>query len=493
MNTVNPLVYEINTVSWLYELTLKYGHTVTLGNVSSEEWERLRAMGFHYVWLMGVWQRSAAGKALFRMDPEYMVFADTLPGLTDEDLVGSPYSIASYEPDPLVGNWDDIDRVREELNRMGMKLILDFVPNHTAHDHPWVEEHPEYYIQGDKEDYEKDPQQFLLREHEGKQVYLAKGRDPFFPSWQDTLQLNYFNDKTQNAVIREIIRIAEHCDGMRFDMAMLVLYDVFLRTWGWAGTHDCAPRDRCEFWTKVRYAVPDLLMIAEAYWDTEWTLQQTGFDYVYDKRLYDRLIASSPQELYMHLEADVGFQKKLLRFLENHDEQRSMVYFDAHKLTAVAMLFFTIPGMKLVHHGQLEGRRKRLPVQFRRTEQEVHNDEIRGIYERIMKIARQEAFHSDAWMLKEVRTAGDDTNRNFVAYCCGTGRELKLVVVNLGWNRAEGKIVLQGEVDIEKQYVLCDELHEKEYVRDGKEMVETGLHVIIGGYDAHVFNIKEKE
>lgn len=493
MKKGNPFLYEINTVAWLYELSESYGHPVRLGDVKPAEWDRLHAMGFDYIWLMGVWKRSEAGKALFRNDPEFRAFAGSLPDFGDDDLAGSPYSIAAYEPDPLVGTWDEIDRIREELNKRNMGLILDFVPNHTAHDHPWVSFHPERYIQGGEKEFLRNPHAFLVREHEGKTLYLAKGRDPFFPPWQDTLQLNYFDAKTHSAVIEELTRIAEHCDGVRCDMAMLLLRDVFARTWGWAGTDDCPPTDECEFWTKVRYAVPDLLLIAEAYWETEWILQELGFDYVYDKRLYDRLIASAPQDLYLHLGASIGFQKRLLRFLENHDELRSSNYFDSHKLPAVATLFFTIPGMKLVHHGQIEGRRGRLPVQFRRTVNEEPDRVIEAIYKKVMRIASHEAFHTEKWLLKEVRPDGDDTNRNIVAYSCRGENALKLVVVNLGWNTARGKIILQGEIKPNRQYILFDELNESTYVRDGGEMADTGLRIVIEGFRAHVFDVQEQD
>jgi len=493
MKKGNPFLYEINTVAWLYELSEQYGYPVTLGRVKPEVWDGLHDMGFDYVWFMGVWKRSEAGKALFKNDAEYRAFAGSLSDYSEDDLVGSPYSIAAYEPDPLVGTWQEIDHVRDELHKRNMGLVLDFVPNHTAHDHPWVSSHPERYIQGNRSDYERDPEGFLVREHKGKTLYIAKGRDPFFPPWQDTIQLNYFDDKTHSAIIEELARIADHCDGVRCDMAMLLLRDVFARTWGWAGSDDCSPVDDCEFWTKVRYAVPDIILIVEAYWETEWTLQQLGFDYVYDKRLYDRLIASSPQELYLHLEASVGFQKRLLRFLENHDELRSLNYFGSNKLPAVATLFFTIPGMKLIHHGQMEGKRVRLPVQFRRTIKEYPDSKIKGIYKKIMRIAGHEAFHSEQWVLKEVRPAGDDTNRNFVAYCCRSDNSLKLVVVNLGWNTARGKIALHGEIDADRQYLLFDELNDESYVREGSEMANAGLHIVIEGFRAHVFDVKENK
>ena len=166
----------------------------------------------------------------------------------------------------------------------GLRLMLDFVPNHTAPDHPWVEEHPEYYVRGTEEDLARAPQNYTRVKRKGGDLVLAHGRDPYFPGWSDTLQLNYANAATQKAMAGELLRIAGQCDGVRCDMAMLVLPDVFERTWG------ARPQP---FWPntikQVRAASPDFVFMAEVYWDMEWTLQQQGFDYAYDKRLYDRL------------------------------------------------------------------------------------------------------------------------------------------------------------------------------------------------------------
>ena len=153
-------------------------------------------------------------------------------------------------------------------------------------------------------------------------LLLAHGRDPYFPGWPDTLQLNYANPATQEAMIGELMKIAGQCDGVRCDMAMLVLPDVFERTWG-----QRAPL----FWPtatqRVREHVPGFLFMAEVYWDLEWTLQQQGFDYAYDKRLYDRLRDHHARPVREHFHAGLDYQNKLARFLENHDEPRAAATF----------------------------------------------------------------------------------------------------------------------------------------------------------------------
>jgi hypothetical protein len=100
---------------------------------------------------------------------------------------------------------------------LGMRLILDFVPNHVAPDHPWTGEHPEYFIRGEAADAQSDPASFI---ETGGRVF-ACGRDPFFPAWPDVLQLNAFDPGLRPAARDTVLDIAGQCDGVRCDMAML--------------------------------------------------------------------------------------------------------------------------------------------------------------------------------------------------------------------------------------------------------------------------------
>jgi glycosidase len=158
--------------------------------------------------------------------------------------------------------------------------MLDFVPNHTALDHPWTEQYVEYYVAGSERDLARAPQNFTWVRRARDERLLAHGRDPYFDGWPDTLQLDYANPDTQEAMIGELLEIAGRCDGVRCDMAMLVLPDVFERTWGRR-----APLFWPEATRRVRERVPGFCFMAEVYWDLEWTMLQQGFDYAYDKRL----------------------------------------------------------------------------------------------------------------------------------------------------------------------------------------------------------------
>ena len=224
-----PTIYEINTWVWLSELSARAGTSVTLSSVPAAEWDALAAHGFDAVWLMGVWERSPAGIAIANRNNSLLDdFKRALPDFRQQDNVGSPYCVRRYVVDGHLGGPDGLAVARQELAKRGIRLILDFVPNHVAPDHPWVAEHPEYFVQGNLDDAKNDPASFL---NLGGRVF-AYGRDPYFPAWQDVLQLNAFQPGLRQAVLETVSSIAGQCDGIRCDMAMLLLNSIFERTWG---------------------------------------------------------------------------------------------------------------------------------------------------------------------------------------------------------------------------------------------------------------------
>src|SRR5438094_5076885 len=285
-NSLSPSLYQINTRVWLTDLSRTLGRPATLDDIPDAELDRLAKMGFDWVWFLSVWQTGPAAQRVSRANAEWRrEFQETLPDLREEDIAGSGVAITSYTVHGNLGGDAALARLRERLRRHGLRLLLDFVPNHMGLEHPWIEDHPDYFIQGTELDLARAPQNYTWVKRKRGDLLLAHGRDPYFPGWPDTLQLNYGNPALQDAMIKELVRIAGQCDGVRCDMAMLVLPEVFERTWS----------IRSEpFWPKatqqVRARVPDFCFMAEVYWDLEWTLQQQGFDSAYDKRLYDRLL-----------------------------------------------------------------------------------------------------------------------------------------------------------------------------------------------------------
>ena len=112
----HPHLYQINTWPWLDALSSAKGRTLRLADVPDAEWDRLAALGFDYIYLLGIWKRSIAGRHLFRTDPAaFARFDHALPGWTVESVVGSPFSIEDYGPIRF-GSWADVDAVRGKLH-----------------------------------------------------------------------------------------------------------------------------------------------------------------------------------------------------------------------------------------------------------------------------------------------------------------------------------------------------------------------------------------
>ena len=487
---LHPQLYEINALPWILGLSREWGRSIGIGDVPVAKWEGLRALGFDLIYLMGVWKRSPVGRTLSRSQTSlFSRYDECLPGWTLDDVAGSPFSIQAYEPDPLIGTWQDLNDLRHRLNNLGMRLILDFVPNHTGPDHSWVSEHPEYYIRGTLAQYRAVPGNFFIAESASKRSQIiAYGRDPLFAPWTDTAQLNYFNAELRSAMIEELHRISEFCDGVRCDMAMLILNDTFHQTW--EAQLGSTPIPREEFWQKATQTLPEFIWIAEAYSDSEWALQQLGFKYTYDKRFYDRLREGFVRDVYLHLKADWDFQVRSVRFLENHDEGRAATVFGKSRLPAVAVLASTIPGMHFFNDGQLEGLRTQLVVQLARARDEAPDPEIQQIYARILKIADAPEFHGTGWKLLEVKAAGDRSSSDLMAYIWRHEENLKLVVVNLGTGTATGQLYLDDDLLTGNTLSFNDLLNNKTYDREASDLKRWGLFIKLDAFGAHIFDVK---
>ncbi|HEV2489245.1 MAG TPA: alpha-amylase family glycosyl hydrolase [Candidatus Acidoferrales bacterium] len=484
----HPHLYEINTWAWLEELSAKLGRKITLREVPDSEWDTFARLGFDFIWLMGVWERSPVGRRFFQTDvASFPSFDQALPGWKLNHIVGSPYSVRRYQPDPRIGSYSDLDCVREKLHARRIGLLLDFVPNHTAPDHPWTAQHPEFYIQGSQEDFRRDSAAFYVADSSGEPLLLAHGRDPYFPPWRDVVQLNYFEPAARAAILGELREIAKHCDGVRCDMAMLVFNDIFARTWGPFLAGKKPPAN--EFWSEAVAAVPNFLWLAEVYWNCEGQCHDFGFNFTYDKGLYDALRDGHIAEIQERLRAEVSSQTGAARFLENHDEARSAAVFGASKLEAVATIVATLPGMRFYHHGQLDGRKIHLPIPLAFAAPESPDVETRAFYEKLLNFTNDAVFHAGEWKLLEINSAGDDTFRNLVAYQWLANDARKVVIANLAGAISQARIRFTERIAPARQYSFLDQLHDVRYPRDGGEISQQGLYVRLDAFRAHLFDV----
>jgi alpha amylase-like protein len=486
---LHPSLYQVNTRVWLTSLSQSLGRLATLDDIPDADLDRLSTMGFDWIWLLSVWQTGPAGQRISRENRDWQKeFRDTLPDLRDEDIGGSGFAIAAYAVPAALGGDAALARLRQRLAARGLKLMLDFVPNHMALDHPWVEEHPEYFVAGTQDQLAREPQNYVRVKRKSGDLVLAYGRDPYFSGWPDTLQLDYSNPATQEAMIRELEKIAGQCDGVRCDMAMLILPDVFERTWG---------KKPASFWPhatqRVRERAPAFCFMAEVYWDLEWTLQRQGFDYTYDKRLYDRLREGHARPVREHLHAALDYQMKLARFLENHDEPRASTTFAPSVHRAAAVITYFIPGLRFFHQGQFEGRKKRISPHLVRAPEEAPDRETREFYEHLLAILCKPIVKSGEWQSLPCQPAWDGNGSwdSFVAHAwSGPGNERMLIVVNYASHPSQCYIKLPFPEMKNHSVQLRDLLSSVLYVRDGNEMLGRGIYLDLQPWSYHVFELE---
>ena len=472
-----PVIYEVNVWVWLHDVSLRHGRRCTLLDVPDEAWDSLMLPGVNAVWLMGVWARSAAGRAIAVANPVFLnEMKAVLPDLTDDDIIGSAYSLGAYEVDERLGGRDGLAAAREALRARGVHLVLDLVPNHVGPDHPWVHDPARVVVEGTADDLAAIPTAWLSV---GGKV-VARARDPFFPPWSDVVQLNAFSPALRRLMVDTIKTLGDQCDGLRCDMAMLALDDVFAATWaGHVGPPLAQP-----FWAEVITAVrsthPQLVFMAEAYWDREVDLLAQGFDLCYDKRLYDHLVHPDPEAARRR----VATGDRLVRFVENHDEQRAAAVFGREAERAALVTVATAPGALMLHEGQVEGRRIRVPVHLARRPVESI-DEARKA-DTLLVLEAAVSMRGGEWQPCAVTGwAEDHSYGQLLAWSSRTSERDYLVVVNLADRPAHARVQWKPP-HTATSVTLVDLLTGTSYERAGDELQRDGLFVALPSWGAHV-------
>jgi len=487
----NPALYEINTRVWLRQFD-STDKRATLHDIPDAFWSDLHDKGMHIVWLMGVWQINAG--ALYENDLSAELrtgYDEALPDWSDEDVIGSPYAIDEYVVADDLGGREGLAHVRKQLARYKLRLMLDFVPNHFSRATRLLTSHPDVFV-STKHDSEH-PDSFnpeLFFTHETGSLF-AHGRDPFFAPWWDTVQVNYASAIARDYMTAVLQEIASQCDGVRCDMAMLDMNDIFQRTWS---SQVVMEMPQSEFWVDaiavVKDTHPKFLFMAEAYWDKEWDLQQQGFDYTYDKRLTDRLESGDVAGVAGHLHANADYQSRSVRFIENHDEPRAVKAFGREASLAAAVIVSTLPGMHFFHDGQWQGKAVRLPVQLGREPVEATDEGVTAFYDDLLPIINLPVFQHGQWTLLSPASAwpSNELHGNILAWQWQDATTQAVVIVNMSGDKAQCRLVLPSDIRTQ-ELLINDVLNGTQYRRAVEEITGDGLYIELGAWRSHVFLI----
>jgi len=512
----HPLLYEINTRCWLRELSQKASAPITLGSVPDSEFANWKRLGLTHIWLMGVWTSGPLARAEGLRSPEQrQAYSEALPDWSESDVDGSPYAIADYRVPATLGGDQGLATFRRKLNAHGIKLILDFVPNHLGLDHPWINEFPDVFVQATV-GIAEDREGLFSRETKYGMRLFAHGKDPNFPAWTDTIQLDYRMPETHAKMLEILQSLAARCDGVRCDMAMLILPQVFTQTWSRFPPTQYAirntryatppvtkrqqPETLKSFWShaipSIKSHNPDFLFLAEAYWNLEPQLQAQGFDFTYDKELYDRLVARDAAGVQRHLLQQLGSTQKPAtldrgaHFLENHDERRIASVLSPAEHRAAALVILGLPGMRFLHEGQLIGARCRLPVQLTRRCDETAVPEVVQIYEQLLTALQGTSIGQGRAELLKPHPAWTEnpTAENFILIQWQSDAEtFDLVVVNLAAHQGQCYVPLTIANLSDHEWHVRDLLSNDTFTRSGADLQSRGLYLDLPSNAACLF------
>jgi hypothetical protein len=220
-------------------------------------------------------------------------------------------------------------------------------------------------------------------------------------------------------------------------------------------------------------------------------LQQQGFDYCYDKRLYDRLRQADAGAVRAHLGAGLDYQDRLARFLENHDEPRAAAAFSWPRHQVAAIVTYFAPGLRFFHQGQFEGAQVRVPVHLRRAPAEARNAEIVAFYDRLLAALTSDTFRNGAWSLipPQPAWAGNPTWQDFISYAWQAPNGRYVVAVNYSDHKGQCHLPLPFDGPAGRQFRLVDVMGSEVYLRDGGDLVEPGLYIDLGAWRFNVFRL----
>ena len=478
----NPVLLQVSARPWLLSLSKTLGINITtFTDIPNSVYTSLQSMNIDYLWVMGVWKIGEYGLNHDRTKESLIEeYKHYLPDYTTEDAIGCPYAITEYTCNPqLCPNGDnDLLEFKSKLNSYNIKLMLDFVPNHSAYDSPWMSINKDYYIR-ERPDVEHNSTFFF----ENGVAFGGK-------MWTDVAQLNYFNPETRQLMQEQMLKIASLSDGMRCDVAFMVSNSFFELSWKNELQYYNYTTPSTDFWevsiAEVKRQYPNTIFLAEVYGSYVVDMITQGFDYVYDRDLLTHLTNGNVDEVRAYLYSTAEYEQYMARFLENHDENRAASFFKNRTTitNAAALIAYTVPGMRFLFQDFQFGYKFKLEVHLRRSYDEPKDQEAVEFYEKYLSIFTSDVFKYGEFEMVEVK--GDDAYM-FVAWKWKYGKEKRVVIVNFDNNQRECFVVVKDAGEGKEEVAMEEMLSGVKITRKSKEVQEEGLFVIVKGYSGMIF------
>ncbi len=451
----NSVLLQINTRVWLKELKEHYfpnSEKFYLSDIPIDVWQQFKDQGFDVIYLLGVWEVDTLTKDMFAKKGLQAEFDHVLPSWKWEDTCGSPFAIKQYALNPMLGNENTLQIVKQTLNNLGLELILDFVPNHFGLQTPQINI-PNLFIEeksftDSTNDYE------VYKTDQGKKA-IYHGKDPYFPPWEDTLQLDYSSSTTKEFMKKQLISIAEVCNGVRCDMAMLIVNRIIQQVWG----AKLSSQLTTEFWDEaikeVKQTRPNFAFIAEVYWDMEDELINLGFDYCYDKKLYDSIRDRNYGAFEFILHKVQDSHNKTVRFLENHDEPRAITVFN-HEINYLAsVITFTLPGIKFFHQKQFVGYSFKESLFLVKRSQEPVNSLIKQNYSFLLSIINKFIKNGSNWQNNpDILAKNIDVTRNIYIWQWDNPKNNSKLIIIINYKDIGAVLELDNSI---QEYTIFDD------------------------------------
>ena len=478
-----------NIYVWLDQLSKASGQPLTrLDQVPDAVLDTLAAQGFTALWLIGIWARSQASKAIKQR-------------CGNAEAEASAYSLWDYEIAEDLGGWPAFENLKQRALKRGIRMAGDMVPNHTGIDGRWVAEHPEWFVGLDAPpfpgytfegpDLSSDHRMAIhLEDHyydrtdaavvfkhvhrqSGRTRYLYHGNDGTAMPWNDTAQIDFLHPEAREAVMQSILHVARHFPVIRLDAAMTLVKKHVQRLWypppGEGGAiasraeHGQLPEafERAmpkEFWREVvdRVATetPDTLLLAEAFWMLEgYFVRSLGMHRVYNSAFMNMLKMERNAEYRALIKSTLAFNPEILKrfvnFMNNPDEDTAIAQFgNGDKYFAVCTLLATLPGLPMFGHGQIEGYTEKYGMEYSRAFWDEQPDI--GLVARhekeIFPLLRQRARFAGVthFRLFDFETA-EGVDENVFAYVNRGEDKRTLVLVHNAYASTSG--VIQRSVD----------------------------------------------